>query len=53
MAVIGGLENFAAAAIGAIIIQFLLEFLRESFCDWWCRSGYDSLETSIFLEQFL
>ena len=31
MAVIGGLENFAAAAIGAIIIQFLLEFLRESF----------------------
>ena len=31
MAVIGGLENFAAAAIGAIIIQFLLELLRESF----------------------
>ena len=31
MAVIGGVENFAAAAIGAIIIQFLLELLRESF----------------------
>ncbi|GIT73100.1 MAG: hypothetical protein Ct9H300mP28_29140 [Pseudomonadota bacterium] len=31
MAGIGGLENFAAAAIGAIIIQFLLELLRESF----------------------
>jgi branched-chain amino acid transport system permease protein len=31
MAVIGGLENFAAAAIGAIIIEFLLELLRNSF----------------------
>ncbi len=31
MAVIGGLENFAAAAIGAIMIEFLLELLRESF----------------------
>ena len=28
MAVIGGLENFAAAAIGAIIIEFILEMLR-------------------------
>ena len=31
MAVIGGLENFAAAAIGAIIIEFILEMLRNSF----------------------
>ncbi len=31
MAVIGGVENFVAAAIGAIIIEFLLEMLRNSF----------------------
>ena len=31
MAVIGGVENFVAAAIGAIIIEFLLETLRTSF----------------------
>ncbi len=31
MAVIGGVENFVAAAIGAIIIQVLLEMLRNSF----------------------
>jgi branched-chain amino acid transport system permease protein len=31
MAVIGGLENFVSAAIGAIIIAFTLEFLRNSF----------------------
>ena len=31
MAVIGGIENFAAAAIGAIIIEFVLEMLRSSF----------------------
>ena len=31
MAVIGGVESFVAAAIGAIIIQFLLEMLRNSF----------------------
>ena len=31
MAVIGGVENFVAAAIGAIVIQFLLEMLRNSF----------------------
>lgn len=31
MAVIGGVENFVAAAIGAIVIQVLLEMLRESF----------------------
>ena len=31
MAVIGGVENIYAAAIGAIIIQFVLEFLRNSF----------------------
>ncbi len=31
MAVIGGVENFVAAAIGAIIIQFMLEMLRNSF----------------------
>lgn len=31
MAVIGGIENFVAAAIGAIIIQCLLEMLRNSF----------------------
>ena len=31
MAVIGGVENFVAAAIGAIIIQFILEMLRNSF----------------------
>ncbi len=31
MAVIGGLESLAGAAIGAIIIEFALEFLRTSF----------------------
>jgi len=31
MAVIGGVENFVAAAIGAIIIEFVLEILRNSF----------------------
>ena len=31
MAVIGGLESLIAAAIGAIIIEFALEFLRTSF----------------------
>ena len=31
IAVIGGVENFVAAAIGAIIIEFLLETLRSSF----------------------
>ncbi len=31
MAVIGGIENIFAAAIGAIIIQFVLEILRNSF----------------------
>ena len=31
MAVIGGLENVAAAAVGAIIISFGLEFLRNDF----------------------
>jgi len=31
MAVIGGLESLVSAAIGAIIIQFILEFLRTSF----------------------
>ncbi len=31
MAVIGGVENFIAAAIGAILIQFVLEMLRNSF----------------------
>ena len=31
MAVIGGIENFVAAAIGAIIIEFVLEMLRNSF----------------------
>ena len=31
MAVIGGIENFVAAAIGAIIIEFMLELLRNSF----------------------
>ena len=31
MAVIGGVENFFAAAIGAIIIQVALESLRNSF----------------------
>lgn len=31
MAVIGGVENFVAAAIGAIVIQFVLEMLRNSF----------------------
>lgn len=31
MAVIGGIENFVAAAIGAIILQVLLEMLRNSF----------------------
>jgi branched-chain amino acid transport system permease protein len=31
MAVIGGVESFVAAAIGAIIIEFVLEMLRNSF----------------------
>lgn len=31
MAVIGGVENFVAAAVGAILIQFVLEMLRNSF----------------------
>jgi branched-chain amino acid transport system permease protein len=31
MAVIGGLEILIGAAIGAIIIEFALEFLRTSF----------------------
>jgi branched-chain amino acid transport system permease protein len=31
MAVIGGVESFVAAAIGAIIIEFALETLRNSF----------------------
>lgn len=31
MAVIGGLESIVSAAIGAIIIQFILEYLRNSF----------------------
>ena len=31
MAVIGGLENIVAAAVGAIIISFGLEFLRNDF----------------------
>jgi len=31
MAVIGGVENVVAAAIGAIIIEFALELLRNSF----------------------
>ena len=31
MAVIGGLENFVSAAIGAVIISFSLELLRNSF----------------------
>ena len=31
MAVIGGLESLVAAAIGAMIIQILLEYLRTSF----------------------
>lgn len=31
MAVIGGLESVVGAAIGAIIIEFALEFLRNSF----------------------
>ena len=33
MAVIGGVENFVAAAIGAIIIQTLLEVLRSASID--------------------
>jgi branched-chain amino acid transport system permease protein len=31
MAVIAGVENFIAAAIGAILIEFMLEMLRTSF----------------------
>ncbi|GMG84210.1 branched-chain amino acid ABC transporter permease [Paralimibaculum aggregatum] len=31
MAVIGGVENFFAAAVGAIILQVMLELLRNSF----------------------
>jgi len=31
MAVVGGVENFVAAAIGAIVIEFALEILRNSF----------------------
>jgi len=31
MAVIGGVENFFAAAVGAILLEFVLEMLRNSF----------------------
>ncbi|MBC8269555.1 MAG: branched-chain amino acid ABC transporter permease [Rhodospirillaceae bacterium] len=31
MAVIGGVENIVAAAVGAILLEFLLEMLRNSF----------------------
>ncbi len=31
MAVIGGLESIVAAAVGAIVIEFTLELLRNSF----------------------
>ena len=31
MAVVGGVENVVAAAIGAIVINFALELLRNSF----------------------
>jgi branched-chain amino acid transport system permease protein len=31
MAVIGGLEDIVSAAVGAVIISFTLEFLRNSF----------------------
>ncbi|MEE9587639.1 MAG: branched-chain amino acid ABC transporter permease [Hyphomicrobiaceae bacterium] len=31
MAVVGGLESIAAAAVGAVVIYFVLEFLRNSF----------------------
>lgn len=31
MAVVGGLENIVAAAVGAVVIYFGLEFLRNSF----------------------
>lgn len=31
MAVIGGVENIVAAAVGAIMLEYLLEFLRNSF----------------------
>jgi len=31
MAVIGGIESLIGAALGAIIIEFALEFLRTSF----------------------
>ena len=31
MAVIGGIENFVAAALGAIFLQIMLEVLRTSF----------------------
>jgi branched-chain amino acid transport system permease protein len=31
MAVIGGVENFVAAALGAIFLQIMLELLRTSF----------------------
>ena len=31
MAVIGGLESIVAAAVGAMVLYFLLEFLRNSF----------------------
>jgi branched-chain amino acid transport system permease protein len=31
MAVIGGVENFVAAALGAIFLQVMLELMRTSF----------------------
>lgn len=31
MAVIGGVESFAAAAVGAVVLEFALELLRNSF----------------------
>ena len=31
MAIVGGLENIVAAAVGAVVVYFLLEFLRNDF----------------------
>jgi hypothetical protein len=47
MAVIGGVENFVAAAIGAIFIQIMLEVLRTSFTIGRRRGRHDGLAARV------
>ncbi len=47
MAVIGGLENFFAAAIGAILLQFALEMLRNNIFIGGLRDRHDGLAAGV------